>query len=83
MFAIGVMLLILGYAEMYVGIANIRNGGSGPTLSEALGMKIAVAPPGAERPNLTGQPPVIGGGQSLTGPTIPGPQAAPPPAGIF
>ena len=56
MFALGVLCLIAGYAGIYTGIANIKNGGQGPTFSESLGFKTAIAPPGADKPNLTGQP---------------------------
>lgn len=60
MLALAAMLLSAGYALIYTGVANIRNGGSGPTLAEALGFKMAVAPPGADHPNLTGQAPGVG-----------------------
>lgn len=57
MFALGVILLMVGYAGVYTGVANLNNGGTGPRLPEALGFKTAVAPPGSDAPNLTGQPP--------------------------
>lgn len=66
MFSLGVMLLTLGYAEVYTAIANLRNGGNGPRLTESLGFAVNLAPPGSEQPNLTGQPP-------LPHPDYPGP----------
>lgn len=57
MFPLGVVFLFLGYAAVYTGVANLTNGGQGPTLSEALGFTVKLAPPGADKPNLTGQPP--------------------------
>jgi len=59
MFPLGVALLNLGYAAVYTGIANILNGGNGPTFAEALGFNRKIAPPGAEKPNLTGQVPNV------------------------
>lgn len=56
MFPLGVLCLILGYAATYTGAANLGNGGGGPTLAESLGFKTVIAPPGADKPNLTGQP---------------------------
>jgi hypothetical protein len=57
MFELGILLLTLGYAGVYTGSANLINGGMGPRLPEALGFKTAIAPPGSDAPNLTGQPP--------------------------
>lgn len=57
MFSLGVYALIVGYACLYTGVANLLNRGAGPTLREAVGIKTALAPPGADYPNLTGQPP--------------------------
>lgn len=37
MFPVAVVLTILGYTFMYVGLANAVNGGTGPTVWEALG----------------------------------------------
>jgi len=56
MFPLGVFFLAFGYAAVYTAAANIRNGGQGPRLLESMGFRIAVAPPGADSPNLTGQP---------------------------
>lgn len=56
MFSIGVLFLIWGYAFLYSGVANLGNGFTGPTPLEALGMHTAIAPAGADAPNLTGQP---------------------------
>lgn len=60
MFSLGVYLVFFGYAAVYTGIANLLNGGNGPTYGEALGFQTMVAPPGADKPNLTGQPAVVG-----------------------
>jgi len=60
-FALGVFLLFTGYAAVYTDYANLANGGQGPTYAEALGFAAKVAPPGAEKPNLTGQPGKLGG----------------------
>ena len=57
MFSLGVAMITFGWAAMYAGVANVVNGGNGPTLRESLGLKTAIAPPGANAPNLTGQPP--------------------------
>lgn len=37
-FIAGAWLILIGYAFTYVGWTNLRNGGAGPTLSEALGL---------------------------------------------
>lgn len=58
-FPLGVVGLILGYALMYTGAFNLRNGGRGPGFFEALGFKGGtVAGPSADTPsaNMTGQP---------------------------
>jgi hypothetical protein len=53
MFSLGAFLIYFGYAMVYMGIANILNGGNGPTAGEVLGIKGgALAPPGADRPSL-------------------------------
>lgn len=58
MMALGIVFLFFGYGALYTGLANMRNGQQGPTYAEAIGFKELVAPPGAEKPNLTGQPAV-------------------------
>lgn len=50
MFSLGSFLLTVGYALVYAGIANLRNGGQGPTIAEALGFTTTLAPPGADLP---------------------------------
>ena len=60
MFFFGVILMYAGYAFVYSGIANLLNGGQGPHLSESLGFKTPLIPPGADRNILTpdtGAPP--------------------------
>lgn len=57
MFPIGIALLFVGYACLYTGAANLFNGGTGPRLSQALGLKVTVAPPGADGANLIGPAP--------------------------
>lgn len=57
MFSLGVLLLQFGYAFVYTCIANLMNGGTGPTLSESMGLKARLAPPGADKPNTMGMPP--------------------------
>lgn len=57
MFSLGVLLLNMGYAFIYTGVANLMNGGTGPTLSESMGLPRRLAPPGADKPNIMGQPP--------------------------
>lgn len=37
MFPVAVILTILGYTFVYTGIANLGNGGAGPSIWEALG----------------------------------------------
>jgi hypothetical protein len=66
MFAVGVFFITFGYACIYTGVANFRNGFTGPNLAQALGFTMTVAPPGASSPNLTGQPPAEKTGQSGT-----------------
>lgn len=62
MFPVGILLFFAGYAFEYTGTANLLNGGQGPSLSQALGVPVRVAPP-SQRPNLSGQPPAtaVGG----------------------
>lgn len=57
MFSLAVALIHIGYAFIYTGVANLRNGGTGPTLSEAMGLPTRLAPPGADKPTPTGQAP--------------------------
>lgn len=74
MFSLAAILLSGGYALIYTGLANLRNGGNGPTLAESFGFKTAVAPPGSDHPNLTGQAP---------SPDAPPPGTVPAPGGTF
>lgn len=57
----GILSIFLGYAMLYTGVANLRNGGQGPRLWEALGFREAITPPGGGSP----QPPSDGGGNSI------------------
>lgn len=49
MFPLGILVFFASYAMAYTGVANLLNGGSGPTLSESLGFKMRLAPPGAQQ----------------------------------
>ena len=49
MFPLGILVFFASYAMAYTGIANLLNGGSGPTFSESLGFKMRLAPPGANQ----------------------------------
>jgi hypothetical protein len=57
MFPVAIALILIGYAMVYTGAANLINGGQGPKLLESLGLKEAIAPPGADKAILSGQPP--------------------------
>jgi len=49
MFSLGVAFIAAGYAAIFTGVANLRNGGAGPTFLQSLGFRSgAVAPPGSE-----------------------------------
>lgn len=51
MFPAGAVLMFIGYALIYTGVANLLNGGNGPTFGESLGIQGgALAPPGADKP---------------------------------
>lgn len=66
MFAIAVAFIILGYSLAYTGTVNLLNGGQGPSLFEAMGVKTSVSYPGSDSGvqkvamgtgNQTGAPP--------------------------
>lgn len=60
MFGLGALMLGVGYAALYSGLSNALNGGQGPTFFEALGIKTAIAPPGADHPSkLVPAPPNV------------------------
>ena len=43
---IGIVLIIAGYAFIYFGYANLRSGGTGPTLSSVFGFTGPIIRPG-------------------------------------
>lgn len=60
--ALAYALLIIGYTVFYYGMANIHNGGKGPSLSSSFGFSSPIAAPGdipgtaMGSSNQTGQP---------------------------
>lgn len=43
-FALGLWLTVFGYALLFTGWLNFRNGGNGPTLRESLGFPTQMGP---------------------------------------
>lgn len=71
MFPLGIFILFAGYAMAYTGIANLLNGAAGPTLSESLGFKFRLAPPGADKIQTPPVAPYQGQAGNLPGPVPP------------
>jgi hypothetical protein len=87
-FSAGLAFLFAGYAAVYTGIANLLNGGNGPTFAQSLGFQGgALAPPGADYPGRNapatfsqGSNPNTGGGpRSFVQVPIPVPGLTTPP----
>ena len=59
MFILAVVALIFGYALIYTGTVNMKNGGQGPGLWEAMGWNLPSADTTAVTPQSTTQGPTF------------------------